>query len=471
MAGNNNNVNVRNPDPFHLDNLIQGSAPKGTNRHRREGQQHTADGQGRSRHETSQPNRRQQPQNVEQVQNGGNEQPQPQNGPEQAQNLNETDARDGQVASLFTHTSERRRVQYEDEQEQVDIPEEADSTTVLLLKELQKTNRLIRLQGDRIDELERKRRYRSPPRRYYRSRSYSSSRSPPGRYHRRSPSSSRSPPKRYHRQRSYSCSLPQKSRNNQRPEDTEIGSLSLERDSRGPSKAVLKPRERSPPRDNRKNPGKTQGKPRRNRHSTSPGPSDEEDFRSPLSESIRRARLPRGMEKPPTLDLYDGTTNSDDHIRSTEAVMDYHVVRGSIKCRIFPTTLRKGAMTWYRNLPPNSIHSWTELKELFLSHFTASRRQPKSEANLEAVIQGTNEPLRKIPRQVQQRDRSSTDDRLHEEIPPRARTPPRKRFQKGYKNREGAHHERPPPQGPSLHRFRRRRSSCDKGFKGQRCCP
>src|SRR3954469_13042920 len=100
------------------------------------------------------------------------------------------------------------------------------------------------------------------------------------------------------------------------------------------------------------------------------------------------------MEKPPALDHYDGTTDPDDHIRSIEAVMDYHVVRGSIKCRIFPTTLRKGAMNWYRNLPPNSIHSWTELKDLFLSHFTASRRQPKSEANLEAVIQGTDEPLR-----------------------------------------------------------------------------
>ncbi|XP_058775521.1 uncharacterized protein LOC131649780 [Vicia villosa] len=100
------------------------------------------------------------------------------------------------------------------------------------------------------------------------------------------------------------------------------------------------------------------------------------------------------MEKPPTLDLYDETTDPDDHIRSIEAVMDYHVVKGSIKCRIFPTTLRKGAMTWYRNLRPNSIHSWTELKELFLSHFTASRRQPKSEVNLEAVIQGADEPLR-----------------------------------------------------------------------------
>ncbi|XP_058726960.1 uncharacterized protein LOC131598365 [Vicia villosa] len=99
------------------------------------------------------------------------------------------------------------------------------------------------------------------------------------------------------------------------------------------------------------------------------------------------------MEKPPTLDPYDGTIDPDDHIKNIEAVMEYHVVHGSIKCQIFPTTLRKGTMTWYINLPPNSIQSWAELKELFLSHFTASRRQPKSEANLEAVIQGTNEPL------------------------------------------------------------------------------
>ncbi|XP_058758146.1 uncharacterized protein LOC131631339 [Vicia villosa] len=287
MAGNNNYTNVPNPDPFHLQQIIEGSTPEGTNRHRREGQQHAADGQKGQRHEASQPSRRQQLQTVEHVQNGGNEQPQPQNGPEQTQNLNETDARDGQVASSFTHTSERRRVHHEDDQERVDIPEDADPTTVLLVKELQKTNRLIQLQGDRIHELERKGQYRSPSRRYYQSRSYSSSRSPPRRHRRRSPSSSRSPPKRHHRQRSYSRSPPRKSRKNQRPETTETGSLSPERDHRGPSKAVLKPRERSPPRDNRTSPGRAQVKSRRGRHSTSPGPSDEEDFRSPLSESIQ----------------------------------------------------------------------------------------------------------------------------------------------------------------------------------------
>ncbi|XP_058746082.1 uncharacterized protein LOC131618952 [Vicia villosa] len=361
MADNNNNI--PNPDPFLLQQLIEESTREGTNRHRREGQQHTPVAQRRPRHETSQPRRQQiqniqqihrlqQVQNVEQVppeghvQNGEDEQAQPQNGPEQAQNVNETDARDGHVASSFTHTTDSRRVHYKDDQEeQVNILEDADPTAVFLLKELQRTNRLIHLQGDRIHELERKRRYRSPPRRHYRSRSYSSSRSPPRRHRRRSPSSSRSPPRRSRRQRSYSRSPPRKSRKNQRPETTEARSLSPEQDRRGPSKAVLKPREHSPPKDNCKVSGKTQTKPRRGRHSTSAGPSDEEDFRSPLSEDIRRVRLPRGMEKPPVLDQYDGTTDPDDHIRSIEAVMDYHVVRGSIKCRIFPTTLRKGAMT------------------------------------------------------------------------------------------------------------------------------
>ncbi|XP_058783691.1 uncharacterized protein LOC131658413 [Vicia villosa] len=368
------NSNIPSADPFLLQQLIEESTREGANRRRQEGNRHTPAGQRRPGHETSQPRRQQiqsiqqlqglqQVQNVEQVppeghvQNGEDEQVRTHNGPEHPQNENETDARDGHTASSFTHTSDRRRVRHEEEEEQINIPEGADPTTVLLLKELQKTNSLLRIQDDRIHELERKRRHSSPPRRHYRSRSYSSSRSPPRRHRRRSPSSSCSPPRRYHRRRSYSRSPPRKSRRNQRPEATEARSLSPERDHRGPSKAVLKPRERPPPRDNRASPDNVQGKPRRGRHSTSPGPSDEEDFRSPLSENIRRARLPRGMEKPPVLDQYDGTTDSDDHIRSIEVVMDYHVVKGSIKCRIFPTTLRKGAMTWYINLRPNSIHS------------------------------------------------------------------------------------------------------------------
>ena len=51
-------------------------------------------------------------------------------------------------------------------------------------------------------------------------------------------------------------------------------------------------------------------------------------------------------------------------------------------------------MSWYKNLAPESITSWRNLKAQFARHFTASRRHPKSEATLEGIIQGKDEPLR-----------------------------------------------------------------------------
>ncbi|GAU50050.1 hypothetical protein TSUD_408460 [Trifolium subterraneum] len=69
-------------------------------------------------------------------------------------------------------------------------------------------------------------------------------------------------------------------------------------------------------------------------------------------------------------------------------------VKGGTKCRIFPTTLLEGAMAWYRRLPQGSIISWKDLCKQFTSHFTVSRKHPKTDANLEAIVQGSNETLR-----------------------------------------------------------------------------
>ncbi|CAJ2661598.1 unnamed protein product [Trifolium pratense] len=94
------------------------------------------------------------------------------------------------------------------------------------------------------------------------------------------------------------------------------------------------------------------------------------------------------------MDTYDGSTDLDEHIENLEALLEYRNVRGSIKCKLFPTTLRKGAMAWYKSLAPGSIDSWSDLCARFLAHFTSSRRHPKTEATLEAIIQGETEPLR-----------------------------------------------------------------------------
>ncbi|XP_058785358.1 uncharacterized protein LOC131660196 [Vicia villosa] len=106
------------------------------------------------------------------------------------------------------------------------------------------------------------------------------------------------------------------------------------------------------------------------------------------------APLQAGLQKPPPLGTYDGTTDPNEHIENIDALLDYRGVSGVIKCWLFPTTLRKGAITWYKSLPYESITSWKVLGKLFSMHFTASRRHPKSEASLKAIIQGKDESLR-----------------------------------------------------------------------------
>jgi hypothetical protein len=107
-----------------------------------------------------------------------------------------------------------------------------------------------------------------------------------------------------------------------------------------------------------------------------------------------RVPLPPGLEKPPVMDIYDGSTDPNDHIENIEVVLDWRRVRGAIKCKLFSTTLRKGAMIWYKGLPPQSIDSWTELCHQFTAHFTAWRKHPPTVSSLEAIVQRDDEPLR-----------------------------------------------------------------------------
>ncbi|CAL5183386.1 unnamed protein product [Lathyrus oleraceus] len=149
----------------------------------------------------------------------------------------------------------------------------------------------------------------------------------------------------------------------------------------------------------RRDGGRARTSPRRghspDNNELSPLRSDEEDLHCPLSRAIMEAPLPKGMEKPPNLAVYDGTTDPDDHVDNVNAMLDYrNDITGHLKCRLFSTTLRKGAMAWYKSLAPESITSWRVMRSMFTRHFTASRRHPKTEATLEAIVQKKNETLR-----------------------------------------------------------------------------
>ncbi|KAK2397452.1 hypothetical protein QL285_059022 [Trifolium repens] len=126
----------------------------------------------------------------------------------------------------------------------------------------------------------------------------------------------------------------------------------------------------------------------------SPNGSEEEDSVCALSTDIMRAPIPSALERLPNLPSYDGLTDPDDHINNFNTILNFHRTSGAIRCRLFPTTLRKGALTWYKSLPPRSVFSWQDFSDQFKQNFTASRKQPKTVATLEAIFQGPNESLR-----------------------------------------------------------------------------
>ncbi|XP_058761739.1 uncharacterized protein LOC131635149 [Vicia villosa] len=238
-----------------------------------------------------------------------------------------------------------------------------DQTMNAVLAALAQTNTLIQPQNDRIGALEQKRR----------------SKTPPGRKH-----------------RSQRDVVPEKRPRSPSPRENAGPSSkkgSSDHRSRHRSQSPRpKRRSRSPPTkhdDNRRRHRRS-----RSRSSTPSASDDEEERRGPLSHSILEAPLPAGLEKPLPLGTYDRAIDPDEHIENIDALLDYKGVPGAIKCRLLPTTPRKGAMTWYKSLPNESITLWKVLEKLFSRHFTASRRHPRSEASLEAIIQGKDESLR-----------------------------------------------------------------------------
>jgi hypothetical protein len=80
-----------------------------------------------------------------------------------------------------------------------------------------------------------------------------------------------------------------------------------------------------------------------------------------LDEEGNKGPTAHQVGETPSMGTSDGSTDPDDHIENIKVVLNYQGVQGSIKCKLFPTTLRKGAMSWYKNLPPESIDSWKEL--------------------------------------------------------------------------------------------------------------
>lgn len=109
---------------------------------------------------------------------------------------------------------------------------------------------------------------------------------------------------------------------------------------------------------------------------------------------IAGTKIPKALEKPPQLPTYTGKGDPDEHVDTFDLILDYRDASDNVRCKLFPLSLSKSALKWYRELPPASIKSWTQFTRIFSARFTASRVKPKSADVLQGVKQGEKKTLR-----------------------------------------------------------------------------
>lgn len=61
--------------------------------------------------------------------------------------------------------------------------------------------------------------------------------------------------------------------------------------------------------------------------------------------------------KPPSIPLYDGRNDLDDHLEVYTGYMVLHGYPEEIMCRVFTNYLSDSARRWFRSLKPNSVMS------------------------------------------------------------------------------------------------------------------
>ncbi|GKV15754.1 hypothetical protein SLEP1_g26507 [Rubroshorea leprosula] len=114
---------------------------------------------------------------------------------------------------------------------------------------------------------------------------------------------------------------------------------------------------------------------------------------TPLNPSILQESYPSGFRMP-HFETYDGTKDPDDHLHAFCSIMQAQNASDALMCKIFPSTLRGNARTWYYSLQPSSVSSYAELAAFFATKFSSRRLIKKTTSELMRVAQRKGESFK-----------------------------------------------------------------------------
>jgi len=117
------------------------------------------------------------------------------------------------------------------------------------------------------------------------------------------------------------------------------------------------------------------------------------DRRHPFTNRIMDTPLPdkwKGFNR----DRYDGTTDPDEHMDAYTTHMSLYSTDNAVLCRVFPTSLKGGALSWFTKLPANLIDCFETLMAKFDVQFATNRSHHLTSIALVGIRQEKGESLR-----------------------------------------------------------------------------
>ena len=93
--------------------------------------------------------------------------------------------------------------------------------------------------------------------------------------------------------------------------------------------------------------------------------------RHPFTDSIIRVPLSnkwKGFNR----DLYDGTTDPDEHMNAYITYMSMYTSDDVVLCRVFPTSLKGETLIWFTKLPPKTVDNFPTLMSKLETQFATS---------------------------------------------------------------------------------------------------
>ncbi|XP_020207143.1 uncharacterized protein LOC109792177 [Cajanus cajan] len=116
-------------------------------------------------------------------------------------------------------------------------------------------------------------------------------------------------------------------------------------------------------------------------------------LRHPFSRRIMEATLLDHWKSLP-IEKDDGSTAPDEHLNVFLTQATLSTQDDSALCRIFPTSLKGRALSWFTRLPSSSIDSFNELSSQFTLQFETSKPYKTTSLALAGVRQEKKESLR-----------------------------------------------------------------------------